>query len=127
MSRPSRTAAFTVLSILLAGVSASAETLRCQSINGNVNCAGSGAVSCQTVDGKKVCVSGHGDVVQSFGGRAPADTGTSGDDADKDDAPPGSVPEQRLERQDWRGRTLMLQREGNSLHLRNDWISIDRD
>jgi len=50
------------------GWSASAESLRCQSVNGNLNCAGSGGVSCQTVNGRKVCISGHGDVIQSFGG-----------------------------------------------------------
>ena len=52
MSRCSRAATFAVLSILWCGVSASAETLRCQSVNGNLNCAGSGGVSCQTVNGK---------------------------------------------------------------------------
>jgi len=64
----SRVLTFAALSLLWCGVSASAETLRCQSVNGNLNCAGSGGVSCQTVDGRKTCVSGHGDVVQSFGG-----------------------------------------------------------
>ena len=47
MFRCSRTTAFAVLSILWCGVSASAETMRCQSVNGNVNCAGSGGVSCR--------------------------------------------------------------------------------
>ncbi len=70
MSRCSRAATFAALSILCFGVSASADTLRCQSVNGNLNCAGSSGVSCQTVNGKKVCVSGHGDVVQSFGGNS---------------------------------------------------------
>ena len=128
MSRGSRLATFAALSILWCGVSASAETLRCQSVNGNLNCAGSGGVSCQTVDGRKVCVSGHGDVVQSFGGGA-----SSGDDAAEvgagDEAVDGgpSAPHERLERHDPRGRTLLLQRDGTSLHLRTDWLSIDRE
>jgi hypothetical protein len=89
MSRYSRAATFAALSILWFGVSASADTLRCQSVNGNLNCAGPGGVSCQTIDGKKVCVSGHGDVVQSFGKgttSAPPDDGA--DDEGLDNAPP---------------------------------------
>jgi hypothetical protein len=64
-----------VLTILWGGVSAFADTLRCQSSNGNLNCAGSNGVSCQTINGHKTCISGHGDVVQTFGGPAdgPAD------------------------------------------------------
>jgi hypothetical protein len=120
MSRRLHTATFTALSILLIGVSASAETLRCQSINGNLNCAGSGGVSCQTVDGKKVCVSGHGDVVQSFGSATP-DSGT-GQDNDDD-----ALTEQRTEPRQSHGRTFILQRDGTSLHLRTDRLSIDRD
>ena len=84
MSRCSRTATLAALSILWCGASASADTLRCQSVNGNLNCAGSGGVSCQTVDGKKVCVSGHGDVVQSFGNGK-----SSGDDVNAVQASPG--------------------------------------
>lgn len=84
MSRCSRAATFAVLSILWCGVSASAETMRCQSVNGNVNCVGSNGVSCQTVNGKKVCISGHGGVVQSFGSSAPPDVTT---DEDLDDTP----------------------------------------
>jgi hypothetical protein len=67
MSRCSRTLAFAAVTIVWGGLSAHAETLRCQSINGNLNCAGSSGVSCQTINGKTVCLSGHGDVVQSFG------------------------------------------------------------
>jgi hypothetical protein len=84
MSRCPRAATLAALSILWLGFSASAETMRCKSVNGNVNCAGSGAVSCQTVNGKKVCVSGHGDVVQSFGGGAPSDMPS---DDELDDSP----------------------------------------
>ncbi len=132
----SSAAVFTALSILLCGISASAETLRCQSVNGNVNCAGSGAISCQTIDSKKVCVSGHGDVVQSFGdgtstdsdlGNGGDDLGTGADDAGNDNPPPGPTLQQRFERQDSPGRTLLLQRQGSELHLRSDWLSIDRD
>jgi hypothetical protein len=123
MSRRLHTATFTALSILLIGVSASAETLRCQSVNGNLNCAGSGGVSCQTVDGKKVCVSGHGDVVQSFGNEKP-DAGT---DQGSDDESSDPSTEQRTEPRQSHGRTFILQRDGTSLHLRTDRLSIDRD
>jgi hypothetical protein len=67
MVRCTCAATFAFLSILRFATSAQAETLRCQSVNGNVNCAGSDGVACQTINGKKTCVSGHGDVVQSFG------------------------------------------------------------
>jgi hypothetical protein len=40
-------------------------------VNGNVNCAGPGAHSCQTVNGQTVCSSGDGSVVQSFHGNGP--------------------------------------------------------
>jgi hypothetical protein len=132
MSRCSRSVTFAVLSILWCGTSASAETLRCQSVNGNVNCAGSGGVSCQTVNGKKECVSGHGDVVQSFGGgtssedAATSDIGKD-DDEDADGARPDPAAKQRLEQHGPRGRTLLLQRQGSTLHIHNDWLSYDRD
>jgi len=122
---------FAGLSIVWCGVSASAETLRCQSVNGNLNCAGSSGVSCQTVNGKTVCVSGHGDVVQSFGDGPPSDA--SGDDTEdagsrgRGDVPPGPAVRERLERSDARGRTLLLDRDGTRLQLRTDWLSIDRD
>jgi hypothetical protein len=67
--------------LLCGGALASADTLRCQSVNGNLNCSGSGGISCQSVDGRKVCVSGHGGVVQSFGNG-------SGHDARAGDPPP---------------------------------------
>src|SRR3984885_2960983 len=142
MSRCSRTATFAALSILWCGVSASAETLRCQSINGNLNCAGSEGVSCQTVDGRKVCVSGHGDVVQSFGGTTSSgDDGAAGDAADEamesgamgsgamdggamDGGASGPVPHERLQQRDPRGRVFLLQRDGTTLHLRTDWLSL---
>jgi hypothetical protein len=115
MSRSSRAALLAAVSIVWGGVSASAETLRCQSINGNLNCAGSRGVSCQTVDGRKVCVSGGGDVVQSFGGHAPADdlndpTGIDDRDPGKPDpAPPAKG------------------RHGRGGHTRTDSIWTDRD
>jgi hypothetical protein len=127
MFRCSRITTFAVLSILLCGASASAETLRCQSINGNLNCAGSNGVSCQTVDGRKVCVSGHGDVVQSFGNGK-----SSGDDADAydeglDGAPADPTIHQRLEQHGPGGHTLLLERDGTKLHIRTDRLSIDRE
>ncbi len=145
MSRCSQPAIFAALAMLWCGVSASAETLRCQSVNGNLNCAGSGGVSCQTVDGKKVCTSGHGDVVQSFGGGSPAGhavnpnqrpsealgdegLGESQDgDEGADAAPIDPALKERLEHRDPTGRTLRLQRDGSSLHLRSNWLAIDRD
>nr|WP_294501113.1 hypothetical protein [uncultured Rhodopila sp.] len=99
MSRQINALAVAGLLSVWCGVSAGAETLRCQSVNGNLNCAGSSGVSCQTIDGRKTCVSGHGDVVQSFGGGAAPDI--SADDADGADEPDvprarhGGLPPQR--------------------------------
>lgn len=114
---------------------AMAETMRCQSVNGNLNCAGSDAVSCQTVNGKTVCTSGKGDIVQSFGDHRPSTTLGSRDgghdDADKDDdgdeapaAPPGRT---RLRQNGPSGHALQLDRDGRELHLRTDRMSIDRN
>jgi hypothetical protein len=126
MSRCSRTATFAALSILWCGVSASAETLRCQSVNGNLNCAGSGGVSCQTVDGKKVCVSGHGDVVQSFGNGKSFSDDADNDEEDLDGAS-RPVIHQRLEQHGPGGHTLLLERDGTKLHIQTDSLSIDRN
>ena len=71
---------------LLACLPAFAGTLRCTQVNGNLNCAGSGAVSCQTVNGRTVCSNGSRDVMQSFGGIA--DDNAMDDDPDEVDAPP---------------------------------------
>jgi hypothetical protein len=131
MTRCSRSLTFAVLSVLWCGVSAQAETMRCQSINGNVNCAGSGAVSCQTINGKKVCVSGHGDVVQSFGGGSQDQSATpddsAGDDEGLDGAPPAPPAKQRLERRDPSGHSMLIERDGTQLHIRSDWVSVDRN
>ncbi len=131
MSRCSHTWIFAAVSILWGGVSASAETLRCQSMNGNLNCSGSGGAACQTVDGKTVCSSGHGDVVQSFGGGGSShDNASRGDDTgtgeDGDDAP-APANRLRLQQHGASGHALQLQRDGSRLHIHNDWISIDRD
>ena len=67
MSGHTRIAVFALLTIVGSGGFASAESLRCQSINGNLNCSGSSGASCQTINGRTVCISGRGDVVQSFG------------------------------------------------------------
>ena len=48
---------------LLVCLPAVAGTLNCVKINGNLNCAGSGAVSCQTVNGRTVCTNGSHDVI----------------------------------------------------------------
>jgi hypothetical protein len=90
MALYARTAAFAIVSILWCVAPASAESLRCQSVNGNLNCSGSGGVACQTVNGTKTCTSGNGDVVQSFGKgtstnsviQDPDDALDQGDDAD---------------------------------------------
>ncbi|HEY4043586.1 MAG TPA: hypothetical protein VGM32_17300 [Rhodopila sp.] len=114
---------FALLSILWSGVSASADTLRCQSVNGNLNCAGSSGVSCQTVNGKKVCVSGHGDVVQSFGSGKSSHDDVQTDGQDMNDP----ALHQRLEQSGPHGRTLLLERDGARLHIHTDWLSLDRD
>jgi hypothetical protein len=80
-----RTAAFAVILTLWCVVPASAESMRCQSVNGNLNCAGSNGVACQEVNGKKTCVSGHGDVVQSFG-KGTSSTSTHSATQGQDDA-----------------------------------------
>lgn len=139
MSRWTYAAAIAGLSIFGWTTVASAETMRCQSVNGNLNCAGSGAVSCQTVDGKKVCTSGNGDAVQTFGGgsstQSPstrsgdgaAGDGTADDDKDSDDASPTPGPRQHVVQHGPNGRTLLLDRNGTQLHLRTDNLSIDRN
>jgi hypothetical protein len=116
------------LSILWCAATASAETLRCQSVNGNVNCTGSGGYACQTVNGHKVCTSGHGDVVQSFGGAdasgwsgqavIPGDDGTGSDEA---------VPEPMVKPRGDHDRSLWLQQDGMQLHIRTGQFSIDRE
>jgi hypothetical protein len=103
MLRCSCLATFAFLSILGVATSASADTLRCQSVNGNVNCAGSDGVACQTVNGKKTCVSGHGDVVQSFGKGTSSssssqdnDDGSAADDEDMDSGSPSHRPHKQV-------------------------------
>jgi hypothetical protein len=114
MSRNTTALLVAVFSLACYGASASADTLRCQSINGNLNCAGSGGSSCQTVNGRTVCISGHGDVVQSFGGGAAPDLGDEG--ADYQD------------RDDQGGRAgSPTQRGGGKRHPRSDWFSMDAD
>jgi hypothetical protein len=127
MVRYSKVTSLVVVSLLWCGVSASAGSLHCQSVNGNLNCAGSGGVSCQTVDGHKVCVSGDGSVVQSFGGGgAGADAAdAAADDKGDEDAPP--VVKQHLRTHDHSGHTLLLDRDGTKLHLRTDGLAVDRD
>jgi hypothetical protein len=130
MSTCLRSIMFAGLSIIWCGLSASAETLRCQSINGNLNCAGSSGASCQTVDGKTVCSSAHGDVVQSFGnGRAldrfddaAEETGHRG----HGDMSPATAIKERLEQYHHQRRELMEQDETRSLPPK-DWLSINRD
>ena len=125
--------------LLLAGLVAGwigpalAETLRCQSINGNVTCAGSGAVSCQTVNGRTTCVSGG--IVQEFGGGRmtppppePHEPPDAAPDAEPDEPPAYRRPGGRLsiERHGPAG-WLSLQRDGSRLRLRTDRLALDRD
>jgi hypothetical protein len=72
-----------------------AETLRCQSMNGNLNCAGSSGVSCQTINGRTTCVSGKGGIVQSF-------HGYSYDEPDPGDADDWLPPPQDRQDPDYR-------------------------
>ena len=121
MSRRNYAFFLVAIGMACARASASAETLRCQSVNGNLNCAGSNGVSCQTVNGTKVCVSGHGDVVQSFGGASAHDE----DSADEDIGEPSMREMLRMRHPD--GRTLDLERNGSALHMQNGSTSIDQD
>ena len=57
MSRPSRRL---IVFLLLGCIPATAETLRCRSINGNVTCAGDGAASCQMVNSAAPSAIGSG-------------------------------------------------------------------
>jgi hypothetical protein len=127
MARFSHAVLVAGLSVLCCAASASADTLRCQSVNGNLNCAGSSGASCQTIDGRTVCISGHGDVVQSFGNGASRHPrpGVTEDPGDRD----GDMPEmkERLEQYGPGGHWMQLQRDGNDLHVRSDWLSIDRN
>lgn len=112
----------TVALSLLLGTPAVAGTLHCQSVNGNLNCAGSGAVSCQTINGRTTCTNGGHDVVQSFGGMGDEPADAVPDEPDSDDATPP---------RGWRmpkpgHHTLLLQRDGLNLHLRTDRLAIDR-
>ena len=72
-----------IAAALFACAPAFAGTLRCTSLNGNLNCAGSGGVSCQSVNGHTVCSNAGHDVMQSFGGAAMDDD--PGDDTAGDD------------------------------------------
>lgn len=62
---PFRPSVLLGLLVLMTGT-AHAETMRCQSWNGNINCASPTGRSCQTINGTTRCVSGGGGVVQSF-------------------------------------------------------------
>lgn len=112
---------------------AGAETLQCRSVNGNVTCAGPGAASCQRVDGRTVCVSREGGIVQEFGARPPG----RGRQAEAGDEPeeraaearrraPGAAPRLRIERQGFAG-PVVIEREGGRLRIHTDRLDLDRD
>ena len=114
------------LVLLGCAVVASAGTLRCQSVDGNLNCAGSRAVGCQSVNGRTVCTSGGDDGVRSFGQAAPLGDRT---DAAMED-PSGDAPiasTQRIEQHGPGGHTLIYRRDGSRIHLRTDRLRIDRE
>jgi hypothetical protein len=134
MTSCARLIIFAVLSIVWCAAPASAETMRCQSVNGNLNCAGSGGVSCQTIDGKKVCTSGHGDVVQSFGKGTSStssgktvDEGSAADDDGQDDAAPAPKVHEHVEQRGPGAHTMTLDRNGPKLQLNTNRLSIQRD
>lgn len=133
MSRYARVTTLACLSILWWSTATPAETMRCQSINGNVNCAGSGAVSCQTVNGKKVCTSGNGDIVQSFGGGSSSTSSsatTSKDPAADDDAMDEEAPAPKdrvhVQQRGPAGHSMVLDRNGNKVQLHTDRLSVER-
>jgi hypothetical protein len=130
MSTGLRSMAFAGLSVLWCSVSAPAETLRCQSVNGNLNCAGSSGVSCQTINGRTVCVSGHGDVVQSFGnGRSSGIFGEATEGAGhqgRGNVPPGPVTRERLQRH-YPSEPERLERDATEIQLGTDWLLLDHD
>ena len=115
MPSRSRSVILAAVSVLCFSVTASAETMRCQSVNGNLNCAGSSGASCQTIDGKTVCISRHGDIVQSFGRNLSPDT--SDDSAKGSDISPDRTIKQQLERYRNRRQQLLDQEE---IRLGND-------
>jgi hypothetical protein len=130
MPKPSVLVPATALAAVLLCGPAFAGSLSCRSVNGNVSCAGSGGTSCQTVDGRTVCVGGNGDAVQAFGGGQPppdlpelGDDGGAPDDAAVPPVPP--APRLRIERGGPGGPALLLRRDGRSLHLLTDRLSVD--
>jgi hypothetical protein len=124
MRRRTRFLSLFAMSLLCGGLlSAHAETLRCQSVNGNVNCVGPSAASCQTVNGRTTCVSRNGDVVQSFGNHA--GSGTDGTGPEDDVAPPDL--HQQLDILGPGGRRMSVTRDGSALHFRSNSMMIDRD
>jgi hypothetical protein len=116
----------TVAISLLLGTPAVAGTLHCQSVNGNLNCAGSGAVSCQTINGRTTCTNGGHDVVQSFGGSGDDPADATPDEPERDDATPPRGWQMPMPQRPPGNHTLLLQRDGLNLHLRTDRLSIDR-
>ncbi len=107
----SRRIACVLIALSAYGAAASADTMRCQTVNGNTTCAGSSGVSCQTINGRKTCVSGHGDVVQSIANPHP--TPLNG----HDDEPPRDGPAVRR----W------LEQQGLVPHAPDDAGADDND
>jgi hypothetical protein len=86
MTHPVRWPVLIGMTMALAAA-AHAETMRCQYVGGNVNCASPSGASCQTINGQTRCVSGGGGIVQSFHDRS---SGQSVPAEEPDDADPGT-------------------------------------
>ncbi|HEY0418738.1 MAG TPA: hypothetical protein VGC80_04395 [Acetobacteraceae bacterium] len=115
--------------LLLGCTPAAAETLQCRSINGNVTCAGDGAVSCQTVNGRTVCTGSGGSIVQEFGGAPSRRMPLEADEAPEERQ--GEHPQPRARRltieQHGPAGFRSIERDGTRLRLRTEQLSIDRD
>ena len=134
MPKPLRLFLLTAILATAASGAVQAESLSCQSINGNINCAGRGAMSCQTVNGRTTCVGGNGAIVQQFGSAprsapmlVPDEAVPDDDGPDEEAIPmPRSRGRMQIERRGPAG-WMTIERDGSRLRLRSDRLSIDRD
>ena len=126
MTRPSRRL---MVLLLLGCAPAAAETLHCRSVNGNVTCAGDGAVSCQTVNGRTICTGNGGGIVQEFGSAPRRGMPAEADEPPEDGLREPPQPRARRLAIERRGPAglLSVERDGTRLRLRTEQLSIDRD
>ena len=108
--------------LLLGSMPAMAETLQCRSVKGNVTGVGDGAVSCQTVNGRTICVSGGGGIVQEFGGTTGRATLSEADDGpdERTEARPVARARRLSIEQRGPGGFLSLKREDGRLRLHRE-------